>query len=178
MGEIPGRRRSSTWRGSEAFRSTGCKQMSNTNRSGDNDIPASVHGDLAYVSGQFPRRGEDPRDRGKVGDEVTIRPRPLSRRSRNRRIFLRISCPHPVSSRTAPGPVPARPSGRGRIPGEAVSADVSPGGRCRCDAPPFRRRDRARYGSGAGNPHRPSSSLEEPLKERLQDASGAELPKN
>lgn len=46
--------------------------MSHINRPGGNYSPVIVHGGLAYVSGQLPRRGEDLLHRGKVGAEVTV----------------------------------------------------------------------------------------------------------
>lgn len=46
--------------------------MSRINTPGGNYSPVIVHGGLAYVSGQLPRRGEELLSMGKVGAEVTV----------------------------------------------------------------------------------------------------------
>lgn len=46
--------------------------MSSLNKPGGNYLPVIIHGGLAYVSGQLPRRGEDLLHAGKVGADVDL----------------------------------------------------------------------------------------------------------
>ena len=46
--------------------------MSSVNKPGGNYLPVIIHGGLAYVSGQLPRRGEDLLYAGKVGADVDL----------------------------------------------------------------------------------------------------------
>ena len=46
--------------------------MSSVNKPGGNYLPVIIHGGIAYVSGQLPRRGEDLLYAGKVGADVDI----------------------------------------------------------------------------------------------------------
>ena len=46
--------------------------MSSLNKPGGNYLPVIIHGGLAYVSGQLPRRGEDLLYAGKVGADVDL----------------------------------------------------------------------------------------------------------
>jgi enamine deaminase RidA (YjgF/YER057c/UK114 family) len=47
-------------------------EMSSVNKPGGNYLPVIIHGGIAYVSGQLPRRGEDLLYSGKVGAGVDI----------------------------------------------------------------------------------------------------------
>lgn len=46
--------------------------MSSVNKPGGNYLPVIIHGGIAYVSGQLPRRGEDLPCAGKVGAGVDL----------------------------------------------------------------------------------------------------------
>lgn len=46
--------------------------MSSVNKPGGNYLPVIIHGGLAYVSGQLPRRGEELLYAGKVGAAVDL----------------------------------------------------------------------------------------------------------
>jgi enamine deaminase RidA (YjgF/YER057c/UK114 family) len=46
---------------------------SGANKPGGNYVPVMIHGGLAYVSGQLPRRGEELLYAGKVGAEVDLK---------------------------------------------------------------------------------------------------------
>lgn len=46
--------------------------MSSVNKPGGHYVPVVIHGGLAYVSGQLPRRGEDLLYAGKVGADVDL----------------------------------------------------------------------------------------------------------
>jgi enamine deaminase RidA (YjgF/YER057c/UK114 family) len=47
-------------------------EMSSVNKPGGNYLPVIIHGGLAYVSGQLPRRGEELLYVGKVGAGVDV----------------------------------------------------------------------------------------------------------
>jgi enamine deaminase RidA (YjgF/YER057c/UK114 family) len=47
-------------------------EMNGVNKPGGNYLPVIIHGGIAYVSGQLPRRGEDLLCAGKVGAAVDI----------------------------------------------------------------------------------------------------------
>ena len=47
-------------------------EMNSVNKPGGNYLPVIIHGGIAYVSGQLPRRGEDLLYAGKIGANVDI----------------------------------------------------------------------------------------------------------